>query len=161
MTAIELLTEVRQRGIRMTAQGGRLCLDAPSGAVTPELREALITLKEELLRLLIQPSTAVARGSEPESPVNIPEAGEPIVAVKAWSDILGEAVWVVASDVPRTDWPTDAPVYTHTEVELLSLMGPDTLAWVHPVMELLGARVVDAVTPLKWGEAATGVKRRR
>jgi TubC N-terminal docking domain len=160
MTAIELLTEVRQRGIHMTAQGDPLRLDAPNGAVTPELREALIARKEELLSLLIQPPTAVARGSEPESPANIPEAGEPIVAVKVWSDILGEAVWVVTSDVPRTDWPTDAPVYTHAEVKLLTLIGPDTVGWVHSAKELFGARVVDAGKPQKKGETADGRRRR-
>ena len=147
MTAIELLTEVQQRGIRMTAQGDRLCLDAPRGAVTSELHEAVITFKEELLRLLIQPSTAVARVSEPESLVNIPEAGAPIVAVKVWSGIIGEAVWVVTSEMPRTDWPTDARVYTMEEVKILSDVGRDTLAWVHPVKELFGARVVDGKVP--------------
>jgi hypothetical protein len=36
----------------------------------------------------------------------------------------------------------DAPVYTHAEVKILTQVGPETLAWVHPVKEIFDARVV-------------------
>jgi hypothetical protein len=147
MTAIELLAELRQRGIRITAQGDHLYLDAPRGAVTSELREALITSKEELLRLLIQPSTTTARDPESEAFVNTHGEGAPNAAVKVWSDMLGEAVWVVADDMPRTEWPAGSPVYTHQEVKILLRVGPDTLKWVHLVKELFGVRVIDGKVP--------------
>jgi hypothetical protein len=86
---------------------------------------------------------------------------DPVVAVKVFSPLLGGDVWVIDDTLPPGEWPTDAPVYTHTEVKLLTLMGPDTLASVHPVKELLGARVVDAGRPRKQGKTANGGKRRR
>lgn len=66
----------------------------------------------------------------------------PIVAVKVWSAILGEAVWVMADDLPRAAWPQDAPVYTQTEARLLAQVGPETLPWVQVLKTLFGARVV-------------------
>jgi hypothetical protein len=67
---------------------------------------------------------------------------EPIVAVHVWSDVLEAAVWVVADDLPRAEWPMDAPVYTYAEVKILTQVGPETLAWVHPVKDIFDARVV-------------------
>jgi hypothetical protein len=55
MTAAELLAELNRRGISLRVQGDRLELDAPRGALTPELRRALADHKAELLRLLADP----------------------------------------------------------------------------------------------------------
>ena len=52
MNAIELLQEVSARGVVIEPSGGRLRVDAPRGVITPELREALTSQKEELLRVL-------------------------------------------------------------------------------------------------------------
>jgi hypothetical protein len=68
------------------------------------------------------------------------------VAVKVWSDMLGEAIWVVADDLPGDEWPTDAPVYTHAEVKQLLQVCPNTLAWVHATKQIFGAQVVDGGT---------------
>lgn len=65
-----------------------------------------------------------------------------ILVVKVWSAHLGEAVWVVADDLPQQEWPHDAPVYTQVEVRILRQMGPDTLAWVHTLKKLFRAQVV-------------------
>ena len=65
-----------------------------------------------------------------------------ITAIKVWSDILQAAVWVIANDLTRGEWPPDAPVYTHTEVKILKHVGQDTLAWVHATKVMLGAEVV-------------------
>jgi hypothetical protein len=59
------------------------------------------------------------------------------------SDILDAEVWVVADDLPLVEWPMGTPVYTQAEVKILTEVGPDTLAWVHPVKEMFGARVVE------------------
>jgi hypothetical protein len=67
---------------------------------------------------------------------------DPPVAVKVWSDVVHAEVWVVADDLPRDQWPTDAPVYRHMEVKLLSRAGRETLGWVHVVKWLFDARVV-------------------
>ncbi len=48
MTAHRLLQEVRNRDIRITAQGEHLIVHARRGALTPALREALQTHKCEV-----------------------------------------------------------------------------------------------------------------
>jgi len=68
----------------------------------------------------------------------------PAVAVKVHSELLGEALWVVADGLPREQWPTDAPAYTQAEVRLLRQVGPDALAWVHASKGMFGATVVKA-----------------
>jgi hypothetical protein len=52
MTLAELLTVVSAADIRLEARGDRLLFDAPHGALTPELRSALVQQKAALLTLL-------------------------------------------------------------------------------------------------------------
>jgi hypothetical protein len=52
MTLTELLTVVRAADIRLEARGDRLLFDAPRGALTPELRAALVQQKAALLMQL-------------------------------------------------------------------------------------------------------------
>jgi hypothetical protein len=66
------------------------------------------------------------------------------VAVKVWSDVLQESVWVVRDNLPRTEWPEDGPVYTHREMRVLTKVGQDVLQWVNPVKEIFNAKVVAA-----------------
>ena len=65
-----------------------------------------------------------------------------IIALKVWSAVLREAIWVVADDLPREAWPTDALAYTHQEVRILRQIGQDTLAWVHATKRMFGAQVM-------------------
>jgi hypothetical protein len=52
MTAAELLIVIRAADIRLETRGDRLVFDAPHGALTPELRSALVQQKAALLTLL-------------------------------------------------------------------------------------------------------------
>jgi hypothetical protein len=53
MTARNLLSELRQKGVEVKASGDdRLVIDAPKGAITPELRSELAAHKNELLQIL-------------------------------------------------------------------------------------------------------------
>ncbi len=52
MTATEILSYVKSAGILLAARGDRLHVEAPAGAVTPALREALARHKAALLALL-------------------------------------------------------------------------------------------------------------
>jgi hypothetical protein len=52
MTLAELLTVVRAADIRLEARGDRLVFDAPHGALTPELRAALVQQKAAVLMRL-------------------------------------------------------------------------------------------------------------
>lgn len=49
--AAELLTDLRERGLKLRVDGERL-LVAPKAALTPDIREALVAHKSELLTLL-------------------------------------------------------------------------------------------------------------
>jgi hypothetical protein len=86
------------------------------------------------------PAETTERSSRPSS---VGEGAAEVMAVKVWSDILGEAIWVVADHLPQDEWPTDAPVYTHHEVRILKQVGQDTMAWVHAVKAAVGSRVLD------------------
>src|SRR5436190_19431269 len=70
MTARNLLAQLREKGIEIKASGDdRLVIDAPKGAITPELRSALAAHKVELLQILKseqQPAAPVA--PEPIAP---------------------------------------------------------------------------------------------
>ena len=55
MSAAELLNELKSRGVSLEANGDRLRVDAPRGAITPELRRTLAAHKAELLGLLQRP----------------------------------------------------------------------------------------------------------
>ena len=52
MNASALLEDLRRRDVTLEADGGRLHVDAPAGAITDELREALVENKGCLLELL-------------------------------------------------------------------------------------------------------------
>src|ERR1700682_5692862 len=52
MTLAELLTVVRAADIRLEARGDRLLFDAPRGALTPDLRAALVQQKAAVLTWL-------------------------------------------------------------------------------------------------------------
>jgi hypothetical protein len=52
MTAVELLSELRGRGAIIEANGDHLRIEAPKVTVTPELREALLEHKAQVLALI-------------------------------------------------------------------------------------------------------------
>jgi tubulysin polyketide synthase-like protein len=52
MTTADLLSDLQARGIRLQANGDRLRVEAPTGVLTPKVRETLAARKAELLQLL-------------------------------------------------------------------------------------------------------------
>jgi hypothetical protein len=88
-------------------------------------------------------ATSTAPTEHSVSPSSAGEGAREVMAVKVWSDILGEPIWVVADHLPQDEWPTDAPVYTQHEVRILKQVGQDTMAWVHAVKASVGSRVLD------------------
>ena len=52
MTVIDLLSNLRTRGVVFTVDGDRLSCNAPKGVITPEIRQELADQKTEILRLL-------------------------------------------------------------------------------------------------------------
>lgn len=53
MSLDDLLTELSARGIVIAANGDRLRVDAPAGALTPDLRATLLERRDELLAHLV------------------------------------------------------------------------------------------------------------
>jgi hypothetical protein len=54
MNASALLKDLRRQDVILEADGDRLHVDAPAGAITGELRAALVHNKGRLLELLVQ-----------------------------------------------------------------------------------------------------------
>jgi amino acid adenylation domain-containing protein len=65
MTATELLSKLRSLKIGLRADNGKLLCDAPTGALTKELRVALNERKQEILALLDQVDAAARRREPP------------------------------------------------------------------------------------------------
>jgi hypothetical protein len=57
VTARELLASLRRSGIEVSVREDRLRVEAPRGAVTPEIRQRLADRKQELIELLSAPVT--------------------------------------------------------------------------------------------------------
>tara|TARA_R100000365_G_C2747934_1_gene78435 strand:+ start:3297 stop:6593 length:3297 start_codon:yes stop_codon:yes gene_type:complete len=55
LTAAELLSELRAKGIEVSPRDGKLRVNAPSGALTPSLRESITANKQALLDILSSP----------------------------------------------------------------------------------------------------------
>ena len=63
MNASALLEDLRRRDVALEAEGGRLHVDAPAGAITDELRAALEENKGRLLELLARERHKIEKAS--------------------------------------------------------------------------------------------------
>ena len=61
MTVVDLLTELRDRDVRLEADGDRLLVDAPVGVLTDDVRQLLADHKAELLAALQREATGAGR----------------------------------------------------------------------------------------------------
>ncbi len=68
VTLIELLARLRSLDIKLWAEGDRLRFNAPTGALTPALRETLTARKAEILAFLHQAATAPSTTPAPIRP---------------------------------------------------------------------------------------------
>lgn len=121
MIPIELLDSLRALGVTLSAAGERLRADAPPGALTPELREAIALHKDELLTLL--PTPAAPQGQEELSPAASPlrpGSGQALLATERrlllrlrQPSLLGVGPWsgclcgVPSASMPRAGEPVD------------------------------------------------------
>ena len=65
MDLYSLLTTLSNEGVKLSANGGSLEIDAPKGVITPELRNSLAEHKTEILKLLRQNSLSVSSTALP------------------------------------------------------------------------------------------------
>jgi len=119
MRATTLVDTLRAQGWGFAIDGHDLRIRRPRGALTGELRQALKAEKAAILMILA--------AEQQRAPM--PLQGDDLVAVKVWSEVLQEAVWVVADDVPLDPYLADGRVYTHHEVRVLLEHGRNVKMW--------------------------------
>jgi TubC N-terminal docking domain len=140
MNVKDLLAQCELLGVTLAPGTNGTLRVSPPGVLPDELRTALIVHKPELL---VHLASHRHDGSCGDTNANAVDSVQwPAVAVRVWSDMLQEAIWIVADHLPRAKWPTDAPVYSHAEVKMLTRVGPDTLEWVHATKQMFGAQVI-------------------
>ena len=128
MRASTLVEKLRAQGWAFAIDGQGLRIRSPRGALTDGLRQALLAEKAAIMTILA--------AEQQRAPV--PPQADAIVAVKVWSEILQEAVWVVAEGVPIDEYLGDGKVFTHHEVRVLLAQGRGVRAWAPLDAELEG-----------------------
>jgi hypothetical protein len=153
MTIDDLIAKAQADGLTLAVDGGDIMVTAPTWEMLHAWTPLLKAHKPVVVqRLSVCPTCGANAWRE------TPDGGrwcEPcvmagrvaVVAVKIWSDTLEAALWAVADDLPRDQWPQDAPVYTYREMQELRQTSPDVLQWVHITKEVFGASLAHVETP--------------
>jgi hypothetical protein len=128
MNATAILHTIRERGGQVTREGDTIRVGKTSGVLTDELRQAIRAEKAAILTILA--------AEQPRA--QMPRQGDDLVAVKVWSEVLREAIWVVADDVSLDPYLADGKVYTHHEVRVLVAQGRGVKAWAPLDTEMEG-----------------------
>jgi len=76
VNAQDLLTDLQSRGVQISAEGDRLRIKAPRGAVTPELRERLARNKPDIIAALSTPESPDCRKSRESQRRKMTETGQ-------------------------------------------------------------------------------------
>src|SRR5262249_53899203 len=63
-----LLDRLQRLGVEVSLVGGRLRLDAPAGALTPELKEEVVSLKADMIELLSRTPVCCPPEPSPDCP---------------------------------------------------------------------------------------------
>ena len=156
MIAEEVLEEVRSRGAHVEARGEVLHIEAPRGALSPELVAAMRQLKPELLRLVGLASLTVGNALGGVTELDEPSflvaevCALPLedfacagLAVKVWSKVLG-AVVILASDDAQLDPGELRTVYRAHELRaLLYLRDPSELRSIHAYKKTFRGTIID------------------
>src|SRR6266480_7552519 len=79
MTTLELLSDLQNLDIHLERAGDKLRVDAPKGALTPELRAILLEQKAALLALLSGPPSC-SEETEQAHPEDVSVAAEIVTA---------------------------------------------------------------------------------
>ena len=119
MTAHDLLSQLRERGVEVKTSGGdRLVVDAPRGTITEDLRSALAAHKGEILQILkAEQARNGLAGAVSEAPEIRPSMPEPAPAVSR-SPARKSAI----PDEDQTVAASTAEEITQLEAELMRLL---------------------------------------
>jgi len=128
MTAASLLSDLAGRGVVLTAEGGRLVIDAPEGVVTPDDVTALGSLKPSVLAIL----------TAPPWPPRPPELSTwPIPVRQAWADRTAE---LEAAGLDWREAERTAFAEVRAAVEGGAKFGPEVAPDVLPAVAPLPAK---------------------
>jgi hypothetical protein len=128
MHATAILQTIRERGGQVMLEGDNIRVCKTSGVLTDELRQAIRAEKAAILTILAAEQQCAQMSVQ----------GDDLVAVKVWSEVLQEAMWVVADGVPIDEYLGDGKVFTHSEVRVLLARGRGVKAWAPLDMEMEG-----------------------
>jgi TubC N-terminal docking domain len=128
MHATAILNLLRGHGCTVTMDGDRLSVRNGKGLLTDTLRQAIASEKAAIMTIL-----AAEHVRAP-----MPIRSEDIAAVKAWSEALQEAIWVVADGVPIAAYLSEGKVFTHHEIRVLRAHGRGVKVWAPLDPELEG-----------------------
>src|SRR5437867_1857318 len=153
MTASSLLSQLRELGVEIKVSADdRLVIDAPRGAITPELRSALASHKPELLQILKADQTAKVAATTPG-----PQ--EPVAAVSA-----GKTGPSRSAEAPALE--TQAPSagsgeISRLEAELLGLRSAEAARRAEVEAERAAAENALQLEQERWRKAEEESARRR
>jgi TubC N-terminal docking domain len=128
MRATTLVNMLRAQGWGFAIDGDQVRIRRPKGALTEALRQALTAEKGAIIQILA--------AEQQRAPV--PPQADDIVALKVWSEILEEALWVIADGVPIDEYLDEGKVFTHHEVRVLRAHGRGVKAWAPLDAEMEG-----------------------
>ena len=140
MSPVDLLAELRRRGVRLSVHGDKLRYVAPKGALTPDLLEAMRRHKPDLLRLLSRPPIPpdVVAGVEAAL-----RAGRWVVVGTAYGDIILAPNRRAAERAAQRH--PGLPIFRPAEWEdLLACETPEELAVLVELKRALGADLIRA-----------------
>ena len=140
MTAAELLRELRRRGVKLTVNGDRLRYEAPRGALTPELLEAMRQHKPELMRMLARPPIPPDLASQVEAALR---RGQWVRVETDFGDIILAPNRRAAERAAQRH--PGLPIFRPAEwKELLACETPEELAVLIELKRTLGADLIRA-----------------
>ncbi len=154
MNASALISDARQRGIRLGVSGDRLRVEAPVGTLTPELRAALAQHKTQIIDALSAtthgdtgkfidwnqlPDPATATEALGQKDMDDIKAGH---AVPVWLGIVQEWAWWVRGEVERQKLLSEGcklPIYTLGELAVIVNMSDQAVKNMHALKRDMGA----------------------
>lgn len=117
MTAHELLSQLRAKGVEVSASGdGRLVIDAPKGTITEDLRSSLAAHKAELLEILKQES-GVDSSRAKDLVTQLPPVAAPVVEVPSPAPVSAEDHAVAATVAEKITQLQNELIRLRTEEE--------------------------------------------
>jgi hypothetical protein len=94
MKARDLLQRARERSITLSAEGGKVIYRARRGAMTPELRAAIVSHRDQVIALLESDKVPRRRSGASPWPDHLPLLGGRRVTAFAPCSGCGEGSWV-------------------------------------------------------------------